>query len=48
VVILAAGLGVDAWFVGVVSVFVAVMLTAIGLLLGLAHISQRHTGTLPR
>ncbi|MFN0092125.1 MAG: hypothetical protein ACKVWR_17940 [Acidimicrobiales bacterium] len=35
-VIVAAGLGVEAWFVGMFFVFLALILTGVGLLLGLA------------
>ena len=47
VVILAAGLGVDAWFVGVVAVFLAFVLTGVGLLLGIARLVSRRSPTLP-
>ncbi|MEO5842946.1 MAG: hypothetical protein ABIQ73_26545 [Acidimicrobiales bacterium] len=40
-VIIAAGLGVEAWYLGMVSVFVAFLLTGIGLLLGLARLVHR-------
>ena len=48
-VIFAAGVGVDAWFIGVISVLVAFVLTGIGLLLGLLRIANRRSraGTLP-
>ena len=46
-VIIAAGLGVEAWFVGMVSVFVAFVLTGIGLALGLARLVNRRPPTLP-
>jgi len=45
-VIIAAGLGVDAWFVGVVAVFLAFVLTGVGLLLGLARLVSRRSPTL--
>jgi hypothetical protein len=47
VVIIAAGLGVDAWFVGVVAVFFAFVLTGVGLLLGIARLASRRSPTLP-
>ena len=46
-VIIAAGLGVDAWFVGVIFVLLAFVLTTVGLLLGLVRITQRRSGALP-
>ena len=46
-VIVAAGLGVEAWFLGLVSVFVAFVLTGLGLLLGLVRLVSRRTPTLP-
>jgi hypothetical protein len=46
-VIIAAGLGVEAWFVGVVAVFFAFVLTGIGLLLGVARLVSRSSPTLP-
>jgi len=41
-VIVAAGLGVDAWFVGIACVFAAFVLTGIGLVLGLVRLTHRH------
>ena len=46
-VIVAAGVGVDAWFLGVLSVFAAFVLTGIGLLLGLARLANRRSPSLP-
>jgi hypothetical protein len=46
-VIAAAGLGVDAWFVGVGCVFAGFVSIGIGVLLGLARLSSRHSPTLP-
>ena len=48
-VIIAAGVGVDAWFIGVISVLAAFVLTGIGLLLGLLRVANRRSraGTLP-
>ena len=46
-VIIAAGLGVEAWFVGVVAVFLAFVLTGVGLLLGIARLVSRRSPTLP-
>jgi hypothetical protein len=42
-VIIAAGLGVDAWFVGVLFVFAAFVLVGIGVLLGITHLTRRHS-----
>jgi uncharacterized protein YwlG (UPF0340 family) len=46
-VIVAAGLGVDAWFVGMFFVFLALILTGVGLLLGLARLTARRPPSLP-
>ncbi len=46
-VIVAAELGVDAWFVGMFFVFVALILTGVGLLLGLARLTARRPPALP-
>jgi hypothetical protein len=46
-VIVAAGLGVEAWYLGLVSVFIAFILTGLGLLLGLIRLVSRRTPTLP-
>ena len=46
-VIVAAGLGVEAWFLGVALVFVAFVLTGTGLLLGLVRLANRRSPTLP-
>ena len=40
-VILAAGLGVEAWFVGMIAVFLGLILTGTGLLLGLVRVATR-------
>jgi hypothetical protein len=40
-VIIAAGLGVDAWFVAITCVFAAFVLTGIGLVLGLVRLTHR-------
>lgn len=52
-VMVAAGFGVEAWFVGTFFVFLAFVLTGVGLLLGLARLATRrppnhphHTGAL--
>ena len=45
-VIVAAGLGVEAWFVGLVAVFFAFVLTGVGLLLGIARLVSRRSPTL--
>lgn len=47
VVIIAAGFGVEAWFVGIVAVFFAFVLTGVGLLLGVARLVSRRSPTLP-
>ena len=44
-VIVAAGLGVEAWFVGLVAVFFAFVLTGVGLLLGIARLVSRRSPT---
>ncbi len=46
-VIVAAGLGVEAWFVGMFFVFLAMILTGVGLLLGLARLITRRPPALP-
>jgi hypothetical protein len=46
-VIVAARLGVDAWFVGMFFVFLALILTGVGLLLGLARLVTRRPRALP-
>jgi len=46
-VIVAAGLGVEAWFLGVALVLVAFVLTGTGLLLGLVRLANRRSPTLP-
>jgi hypothetical protein len=46
-VIVAAELGVDAWIVGMFFVFVALILTGVGLLLGLARLTVRRPPALP-
>lgn len=42
-VIVAAGLGVEDWFVGMLAIFVAFVLTLTGLVLGVLHLSSRKT-----
>ncbi len=46
-VIVAAELGVEAWFVGVLAVFVAFVLTLTGVVLGVARWTTRSTRTVP-
>lgn len=46
-VVLAAGLGVEAWFLGMFFVFFALILTVIGLLLGLARLFVGRPPQLP-
>ena len=43
-VILAAGLGVQAWFLGIAVVLVAIALFITGVVLGVAHLFDRRTG----
>ncbi len=45
-VIVAAGMGVEAWFLGLILVFGAFVVTGIGLVLGLVGLSKRHSRTL--
>jgi len=45
-VIIGAGIGVEAWFVGVATVLVAFVLTGTGLLLGLLRLTSRRPRTL--
>lgn len=45
-VILAAGAGVEAWFLGMILVFTAFVLTGIGLLMGIARLASRRSTTL--
>lgn len=47
VVIVAAGLGVEAWFVGIFAVLVAFAVTIVGVLLGLLRLTDRNTPHLP-
>ena len=46
-VIIGAGLGIDAWFVGVLVVLTAFVLTATGLLLGVFHLTSRRARSVP-
>lgn len=46
-VIIAAGLGVEAWIAGMFLVFLALILTGVGLLLGLVRLAARRPPTLP-
>ena len=46
-VIVAAGLGVEAWELGMLAVFVAFVITGTGLLLGVAHLAKRHSRAVP-
>jgi hypothetical protein len=46
-VIVAAEPGVEAWFVGTLAVFLSLILTGIGLLLGLARLTARRPPALP-
>jgi hypothetical protein len=44
-VIVASGLGVDAWFLGIATVFIAIGSVATGLALAVANVLARHTPT---
>ena len=46
-VIIAAGAGVEAWFLGMACVLTAFVLTAIGLVLGVSHLFNRRTRGIP-
>ncbi len=46
-VIVAAGLGVEAWEIGILAVLVAFVITGTGVLLGIAHIAKRHSRAIP-
>lgn len=46
-VIVAAGLGVEAWLVGMLAVFLALILSGVGLLLGLVRLTTRRPPALP-
>lgn len=47
VVIVAAGVGVEAWELGILAVFFAFVLTGTGLLLGLVRLANRRRTTMP-
>lgn len=44
-VVVAANLGVEAWFVGMLAVFVAFVLTLTGLVMGVLHLASRKART---
>ena len=46
-VIVAAGIGVEAWYLGILLVFLACVLTGTGLLLGVLRLTNRRTPNLP-
>jgi hypothetical protein len=46
-VIVGAGAGVEAWYLGMACVFAAIALTAVGLLLGVSHLLSRRTRGIP-
>ena len=46
-VIVAAGFGVEAWFVGMLAVLLALILSGVGLLLGLVRLTTRRPPALP-
>ncbi len=43
-VIVGSGVGIDAWFLGFVTVILACLLVAVGVVLGLAHLVARRSG----
>lgn len=45
--IVASGLGVDAWLVGMFAVLVALVVTGTGVLLGIARLAKRHSRAIP-
>jgi hypothetical protein len=47
VVILAAGAGVEAWYLGLASVLLALLLVALGLVLGVLNLVKRRTRGIP-
>jgi hypothetical protein len=46
-VIIAAGVGVNAWFLGMACVLAAIALTATGVLLGVSHVYNRRAREIP-
>ena len=46
-VLVAAGLGVDAWIVGMLAVLVAFVVTGLGLLLGIVRLLGRSSRAMP-
>jgi hypothetical protein len=46
-VIVAAGVGVEAWYLGIVSVLTAFVLTGTGFVLGIVHVLGRRSRTIP-
>jgi hypothetical protein len=46
-VIIAAGAGVDAWYVGMIAVLLAAVLSATGVVLGVTHLFRRRPGAVP-
>jgi hypothetical protein len=46
-VIIAAGLGVEAWELGVATVLAAFVSTAVGVVLGVSHLFSQRTGSIP-
>jgi len=45
VVVVSAGVGVEAWFLGLFVVLLAVVVTGLGAILGLLRLNNRRTGT---
>lgn len=45
VVVVSAGVGVEAWFLGLFVVLLAVVVTGLGAILGLLRLNSRRTGT---
>ena len=46
-VLVGAGLGVDAWMVGMFAVLIAFVVTGTGVVLGIARLAKRHSQALP-
>ncbi len=46
-VILAAGVGVEAWFLGIVTIFTAMICVVLGMVLGVAHLVKTHARGAP-
>lgn len=46
-VIIAAGAGIDAWYLGMIAVLLGAVLSATGAVLGVAHLVRRRPGAVP-